>query len=62
MCLSSPSEALTSTELGVKEVSSAANVLADVGDTWSAGICEEVGLSEWTGVGDRVREVSDLLE
>jgi hypothetical protein len=44
-------------------VSSAAKVLADAGDTWNAGICEEVqGLSTWTGVGVRVREVSDLLE
>jgi hypothetical protein len=32
MCPSSPSEALTSTQLGVKEISSAAKVLADVGD------------------------------
>jgi hypothetical protein len=35
MRLSSPSEALTSTELGVKEVSSAAKMLADAGDTWN---------------------------
>jgi hypothetical protein len=62
MCLSSPSEALTSTQLGVKEVPSAEKVLADAGDTWSGGICEEVGLSAWTGVSVRVREVSDLLE
>jgi hypothetical protein len=33
-------------------------VLIDAGDTWGAGICEEVGgLSAWTGVGVRVREV-----
>jgi hypothetical protein len=62
MCLSSPSEALTSIQLGVKEISSAEKVLADAGDTWSAGICEEVGLSAWTGIGVRVREVSDLFE
>jgi hypothetical protein len=63
MCLSSPSEALTSTELRVMEVSSAAKVLADAGDTWSAGICENgEGLSAWTEVGVRGREASDLLE
>jgi hypothetical protein len=63
MCLTSSSEALTSTEFGVKEVSSAAKVLVYAGDTWSAGTCEEVeGLSAWTGVAVRVREVSDLLE
>jgi hypothetical protein len=51
MCLSSPSEALTSTQIGVKEVTSTAKVLDDAG----AGICEEVhGLSAWTGVGVRV--------
>jgi hypothetical protein len=50
MCPSSPSEALTSTEPGVLEVSPAAKVLADAGDTWSAEICENVGLSAWTGV------------
>jgi hypothetical protein len=62
MHLSSPSEALTPTELVVKEVSSA-KVLADAGDTWSAGICEEVeGLSARTGVGVRVWEVSDVLK
>jgi hypothetical protein len=63
MCPSSLSEALMSTELRVMEVSSAAKVLADAGDTWSAGICENVeGLSAWTEVGVRGREVSDLLE
>jgi len=63
MCLSSPSEALIYTELGVKEVSSAAKVLDNAGDTWSAGICEKVeGISAWPGVGVRVREVTDLLE
>jgi hypothetical protein len=61
MCLSSPSEALTSTELGVNDVSSAAKVLAN-NDIWSAGICQEVeGLSARTGVGVAAREVSDIL-
>jgi hypothetical protein len=57
MCLSSPSQAFTFTELVVKEVSSTAKVLAAVGDTWSAGICREVeGLSVRIGV-----EVTDAL-
>jgi hypothetical protein len=57
ICLSSLSEAFTVTELGVKEVSSTAKVLAAVGDTWSTGICDEVeGLSVRIGV-----EVTDTL-
>jgi hypothetical protein len=42
MCLSSPSETLILTKLGVKKVSSDVEVLAEVGDTWSAGICKKV--------------------
>jgi hypothetical protein len=61
MCPSSPLEAFTFTELGVKEVSSAAKVLAI--DTWSAEICKEVGgLSARTGVSVAAREVSDILD
>jgi hypothetical protein len=59
MCLSSLSETFTFTELGVKDVSSAAKVLAT--DSWTAGICEEVGLSARTGVGVAARAVSDIL-
>jgi hypothetical protein len=58
-----PTKALTFPEIGAKEVSSAANVLVNGGDIWSAGICGEVeGLSSWTGVGVTVRKVSDILE
>jgi hypothetical protein len=60
MCLSSPSETFTFTELGVKDVSSAAKVLAN-DDSWTAGICKEVGLSARTGVGVAARAVSDIL-
>jgi hypothetical protein len=56
MCLSSPSEAFTFTELGVKEVLSTTKVLAAVGDTWSAEICEKVeGLSASIGAGVTVK-------
>jgi hypothetical protein len=62
MCPSSPLEAFTFTELGVKEVSSAAKVLA-IDDTWSVQICKEVGgLSARTGVSVAAREVSDILD
>lgn len=42
MCPSSSTEAFTFIVLWVKEFSSTAKELAAVGETWSAGICEEV--------------------
>jgi hypothetical protein len=60
MCPSSPSDAFTFTELGVKEISSTAKVFAN--DKWNAGIREEVErLCAMTGVGVAVREISDIL-
>jgi hypothetical protein len=58
ICTSAPSEIFTF--IGLKEeVSSSPKMLAAVGDSWTADICEEVeGLSAWVGMGVRVEDTN----